>query len=460
MKKGTALFFAAVLALAGALAGCATEPARVTLLIGQTVNSVVGVRSTENALTATLAPGESIELTVLGGSAAWPLTVSVRSMASGAVTLTTDRPLYPMAGSVLSSEGLTAFVVVEGRETRMGERGDNGASVAYTFAVGEGGVPGEDAPSEAAETVPVTQPDILACTRRLLHDNKPAFTAAELSLIGFLDLNDTGVTDLSDLAYYENLTDLSLRGSKLSDLATLKNAPHLSVLDLTDSGLTDLSALPKLTSLATLCLDGNAVADLSPLSRLPALSTLSVTQRRCVVTAYAPLEKCKRLTSATLPYGASVTDPAALSRLHGLTALSVACDGTAPFNSAWLNGLRDLSSLTLSCGADADLSALYLLPSLTELSVDGGPGRFFDIARCINVQTLTVTSPNARFVAPLAQMERLETLTIDAASVLDIRALAESKSLRTLTVTGAKDADMAYLREHMPKARVLTGDAD
>lgn len=304
------------------------------------------------------------------------------------------------------------------------------------------------------ETVPLTQTDILATTRRLLHDNKTAFTQKELDLIEFLDLNDTGIEDLSELRFYPNLTDLSLRKSRLFSLNELANAPSLTSLDLTESGLTSLDDIPSFKHLSSLTLDGNSIADLSPLERLPMLESLSIRQTVCTVEKISVLQANTQLRTLSITYGHAMLDGVQFAALSGLTTLKIENDGTAAFDCKWLTGLTSLTALDYACGECDDLSTLYLLPSLTELTMRGSIKDATDIAACRLVRKLTLRDADLSRIAALSNMPSLVELTLTGLRLKDVRTLTECKGLQRLTIDTISAADLAYLRENMPQTTI------
>ena len=101
-----------------------------------------------------------------------------------------------------------------------------------------------------------------------------------------LDLNNTGISNISVLSRLTNLTTLhlgnyvGLTGSSLppsredqadlpvnsiSDISTLSNLTNLTTLDLTGNSISDISTLSDLTNLTALYLGNNSISDISPL---------------------------------------------------------------------------------------------------------------------------------------------------------------------------------------------------
>src|SRR5262249_14408503 len=100
-----------------------------------------------------------------------------------------------------------------------------------------------------------------------------AAAAAMLEKTTVLELTDSGLTDLSPLAWLGSLKRLVLRGNNLTDLSPLASLPSLEYVDVSYNQLTSLSPLGGLDKLRVLRAHGNPSLDASsapPASRLDA----------------------------------------------------------------------------------------------------------------------------------------------------------------------------------------------
>jgi Leucine-rich repeat (LRR) protein len=109
-----------------------------------------------------------------------------------------------------------------------------------------------------------------------LNDTKVSDLAplAELKKLQGLYLNDTQVTDLKPLARLTNLQRLHLDNTQISDVAPLSGLSKLQQLWLGGTHVSDLAPLAKLNNLRTLYLDFTQVSDLAPLAGLKNLQKL------------------------------------------------------------------------------------------------------------------------------------------------------------------------------------------
>jgi hypothetical protein len=152
----------------------------------------------------------------------------------------------------------------------------------------------------------------------------------------------TDVTDISGLAWFTDLRELSLHGTSVTDLSPLDDLTNLRTLSLHASKVTDLSPLARLTNLDMLNVGGTAVTDLSPLARLTSLRQLAL-------------------------FGTKVTDISPLTGLKNLEYLSL--DGTDIRDIRPLAMLTKLKGLTMANTPVTDISPLLTLKSLLRLKL-------------------------------------------------------------------------------------------
>ena len=105
-----------------------------------------------------------------------------------------------------------------------------------------------------------------------------------LTKLTTLDLNNTGISNISVLSRLTKLTTLHLGTyvgfsssdlsredqadlpvNSISDISTLSSLTNLTTLDLTGNSISDISTLSSLTNLTTLNLGNNSISDISPL---------------------------------------------------------------------------------------------------------------------------------------------------------------------------------------------------
>lgn len=99
---------------------------------------------------------------------------------------------------------------------------------------------------------------------------------ASLTRLQRLDLRMTGVADLSPLSGMTRLTHLFVEGAPVRDLTPLSGLCRLQELWLSGTAVTDLAPLSTCTGLRTLVLSRTRVSDLTPLAGLPDLASLDI----------------------------------------------------------------------------------------------------------------------------------------------------------------------------------------
>ena len=199
-----------------------------------------------------------------------------------------------------------------------------------------------------------------------------------------LDLRSAQVIDISPLSSLSMLYNLDLAFNSLIDptIFTSTFSPpnsfnQLTNLDISSTGLTDLSALSNLTSLYHLRATANGISDVSPLVALTGkLSQLILTDN--TISNIAPLESLTNLTYLILNNN-KITDLTALGTLTKLTVLDVGSNIIA--NKASFSALSNmplLTNLTLAYTGITDVSVLSGLTNMRYLFLNdnniGGQG--------------------------------------------------------------------------------------
>lgn len=162
-----------------------------------------------------------------------------------------------------------------------------------------------------------------------------------------------GISDLSGLEKFTELTRLALDGNRIADLSPLKPLAKLQELSLAGNGIADLSSLSGLKQLRKLNLQNNAITNL------------------------APLAGCSSLTELNLG-GNSITDLSPLASLEELTVLSLAENQIVDLSALYdLNGLKSLDLRGNPLTADDILALQTMLPDCVVLhSVELPPESF------------------------------------------------------------------------------------
>ena len=219
------------------------------------------------------------------------------------------------------------------------------------------------------------------------------------------------VEDLSFVSGMEDLEDLNLHGTSVNDLGALSALRKLETLDIGETEVEDISPLADLGSLRTLFIHSLAV-DLEPLADLVLLDrvwqTNWTTEGERPKVDIAPLAGLPNLR--VLAASPAQGDLSPLADLTSLVWLHLREPGTPFDNLEALEGLSNLSELTMDHGELEGISSLATLVLLRELNLENN--RIEDLA-------------------PLAGLASLHVLDLDHNQVHDVAALVENPGLGT-----------------------------
>ena len=119
-------------------------------------------------------------------------------------------------------------------------------------------------------------PEIESAIRMSANVENGDLTRDDFLSVTNINLNNTGVQDISPLAALINLTEVYLGNNNISDLSPLYGLINITELWLVDNDIVDISPLANLKNLEILNLDVNSIEDLSPLSELTSIRWLSL----------------------------------------------------------------------------------------------------------------------------------------------------------------------------------------
>ena len=204
------------------------------------------------------------------------------------------------------------------------------------------------------------------------------------------------IRELSDLAYFPSLRELSLEFQSLTTLESLP-ACGVEVFDIRANRLTSLAGIEQLPKLTALLADGNAVTELTGLGRCLNVRTLHLNGAN--VSDLSELRALTKLQDITLSH---CTRRELLIPLHksSLTRVTlVDCDLRGDFFHSF-DRERAITSLTLiRCELDST-SGLEDFTGLTELTVRGVSGSLdWSALGSLPLQTVTADALQADAIA-------------------------------------------------------------
>ncbi len=237
--------------------------------------------------------------------------------------------------------------------------------------------------------------------------------------------------------------ELTLSGTRVSDLAPLKGLTGLETIRLEDTQISDLAPLRELTGLRGLWLSGSQVKDLMPLKELTRLETLWF--NRTQISDLSPLKGLTGLREIWFDYS-QVSDLAPVSGLTGLKILSL--DGTQTSDLTPLSGLTGLQTLWLVQTQVRDLSPLRELPRLRELFLsDTQISDLAPLGELPGLQQIDLDDTQIRNLAPLSRLIGLKSINLDNTRISDLAPLRGLTGLESLSLDNTRVSDLAPLRE-------------
>ena len=271
-----------------------------------------------------------------------------------------------------------------------------------------------------------------------------------------LTMGQNPVSDVEPLSALTSLRRLYLAHVRaVENLSFVSGMEELEDLHLAGTSVSDLGPLASLSKLEELYLGGTAVDDLSPLAHLKSLQYLGIHRLSVDLRPLAELTSLKRITQLDWPTG----DPSPkvdIAPLAGLTNLRVLA--ASPMYGD-LSPLADLASLVWLRLREpgTPFENLQTLEGLTELyELEMGHGGLVDIsplAELTAMRELELGNNRIEDLEPLGGLESLQVLDLRDNRVRDIDALAANPGLGmgdTITLVG-NPLGADALRTHIPE---------
>ena len=214
---------------------------------------------------------------------------------------------------------------------------------------------------------------------------------------------------------FENLEQLYLKDSDLSDIGALSSLKHLKDLTIENGDeITDFGVLHSLTELERLAIFSEGLKDISFLQNMANLKDLAIEDS--AVLELTPMEGLTGLIRLCLKDNSSISDYSVLSGLAGLEhlELELAAGASMPSPEHW----SQLKSLSVR-GADS-ISFLSALPQLQSLSISGSDCSDYPVLSGLtSLENLTLKSiyGDIADLTVLTQMGSLKSLDLQSLSL-------------------------------------------
>ena len=248
-------------------------------------------------------------------------------------------------------------------------------AISVMAATGCGGKDG------ASQGISFADPGIEAAVRSATFKPEGPIYASDLGSLTKLSASGTEISDITDLRYFTNLTELHIWASRVSDISPLRSLTNLTRLSLESNEIEDIASLQDLTKLTELQLWSNRIIDISPLASLTNLTKLYLWNNR--IEDVSPLQNLTKLTDLDL-WGNEITDVSPLASLANLAKLSLA-----------KNKISDISPLVensgLGQGDEVQLLSNNLDLSKDSIGLGGGSEEDWRNVRALQDRGVTVS---------------------------------------------------------------------
>ena len=282
-----------------------------------------------------------------------------------------------------------------------------------------------------------------------LADDKK-ITIEILNNVKKLDLSEKGLSNISEIESFKELTELNLSGNSISDISALGNLTNLQTLNLSYNNISDIGALASLTNLTELNLSGNKnISDISALGNLTNLQTLNLSYNN--ISDISALGGLTNLTELDWSYNKNIYIGALanLTNLQTLKTLNLSGNNISDISA--LRNLTNLQTLHLSGNSISDISALANLTKLTKLNwgynkVGIITDRDASVLRGLtSLQTLNLSGNSISDISALGGLTNLTELDWSYNKNISISALANLTNLQTLTLINNNISDVSPL---------------
>ena len=301
------------------------------------------------------------------------------------------------------------------------------------------------------EPIAFTDPKLEAAVRESMGAGDGPISRLDAYYLTELHLNGRGITDITALQYFVNLTWLEMADNEITDLEPIKGLTRLTALFMPNNRVTSLEPLRGMSSLDFLSVANNLIADVSPLLDKAKLKQLflagnPITDWNVLASLATQLEQkdfdpSKSSTANSKPI--VIKDKVlkkALQELMGITDRDITMADAAGVT------LLDFTKIDAGKGKMKDISALQYFTELTELRLVGNAIRDLKpLAGLVQLTSLQLDQQKLQDIAPLSSLSKLTYLSLKGNAVKDISALANATSLVVLDLNNNKVKDLTPL---------------
>ncbi|NTS76767.1 hypothetical protein HR060_07775 [Catenovulum sp. SM1970] len=264
-----------------------------------------------------------------------------------------------------------------------------------------------------------------------------ALNAQSVAPVVSLSCPNLGISDLTGLGQFVNLTALNLSSNAITDIGELATLTQLTTLNLNNNNVSSIAAAQGLTLLTNLDLVNNPVACLSEDENLAYqdINTSCFNDNLISQAIFADPVLTQCVSEAT------DSNNQALTYLHEVTALNCRSNGTMTDLSG-VEQLTNLVEFSFNVVRQIDYSPLSTMNQMAELSISQTGTRRETIMADLNfltdlteLQSLSLdVNGSYSDLSPLANLAKLDLLDLDSSALINHTQLQFLPSLRNLTI--------------------------
>nr|WP_294490141.1 leucine-rich repeat domain-containing protein [uncultured Anaerosporobacter sp.] len=274
----------------------------------------------------------------------------------------------------------------------------------------------------------------------------------DLEEIVELDLKGSDITDLDDIEKLSNLRILDLSYTKIKDLEPLKNLKKLENLGLGENKINSLTPIQNIISLKKLNLENTNISNIESLKKMVNLEELNL-RNLVSIQDLTPLKNMKNLKVLNLngceKIGKHQANSKIIGSLKSLTTLRIQATGIE--QQMFLAKLPNLNILQ----ADLELNNKKLLSELEISELDIIISNDTDLSglTCLkNLEKLYILDGTLQEIPkPIGKLKNLKVLVINdrmrESTISDISCLKDLTKLEELQISGNKIKDLGPIKD-------------
>ncbi|WP_411682744.1 leucine-rich repeat domain-containing protein [Clostridium thailandense] len=267
-----------------------------------------------------------------------------------------------------------------------------------------------------------------------------------------LTLGNNRISDINVLKSLTNLQELNLSGNQLKDISVLKNLINLQSIDLGYNEISNISALKNLNNLKRIHLDNNKISDISALKNLTNLQELSF---GCV--------PCWAIDAPALKENYNeISDINSLENLTNLESLNLSHNKVKDIST--LKGLSNLQMIDLSYNQINDIGGIAntvnKLTNLNTIDLSNNQisniGELTKLAKLTNLKTLNLNDNQISNISELKELTNLQMLDLSDNQISDVSVFKNFINLQWLALFNnpVSKEDIQDLKNALPGCKI------